>query len=950
MLEHKDEEADESRHEDMDYAYEKLVTWQAHVVAITNDLISAENEAIDVVIRAALRRTGQLAGSDRTYVFRLRDSNRLDNTHEWCAEGIEPVIDDLQDLPDDLLMDWRGDLEAGRPVYIADVEGLASESVVRDILLAQNIKSLLAVPMLRDKRLKGFVGYDSVRNYRSFQPAEIQLIQSVANAINVATERAVAEIAAEAARAHLERESERLRATLRAIPDLLLELDHNGRFVDCTAGAFTKPFLPIAELMGKLPEDILDAHLAGLVRRIMADVDKHGKSRGREYQLELPEGRRWFQVSASGRYQEQDRGYVFLVRDVTETRNQQRQILRLSKVAELTSNLVIVTDPHDRIEWVNPAFERRSGWVLDEVIGLEPKSFLRASVADRDVRHRISQAISSGEDFQGELLNRSRTGEEYWTSVDITAMRDDADNVTGFVSVQADITSLKRAHKQTVDDLATAIDESSDAVFLSNPCGTLKYANSSARRLFGIAAEKSIDAIYWHEFFPKLAFQVALEQAADSCWHGETIGRVKDGHEVQLEISLTRRNDGSVIAISRDVTERRRSEKERARLREELQLAQRKETIAHLASGVAHDLNNLIAVVDGTVSLLEMRIEHEPTVAVATKRIRGAVQMARELVTNLGRLDRSGDRPSLHDLCILIRQTADLLGVERTVENAVNVCTPEYYCPIWGCETDIQQVIANLAINACDAKADRPNNVLIEVLGCSSFVPERSPDIGHYYPEKSYSSFIISDTGKGVSAADRARLFERYFTTKGKDGTGLGMPIVASILRDNDAVMWFDTKLGKGTIVTVAWPSAAPTRVTMDSVPRKRIRAPEDLSGHRILIVDDFADVAEVLASMVRRTGASAVAVSDPMQAMELINDNAQTWSALITDLDMPRISGIDLARAASQRDSSLPVILVTALPEDVEDHDNLFSDIAGKPIDYLELVQMIQNAMESSS
>ncbi len=157
-------------------AFERVVTWQAQIIDITNELLSDRAGSVDQAIERALARTGELAGSDRTSVFRLRPPDRLDNTHEWVAPGIEPMIEQLQDLSGEMLGEWRPDFEAGRPVYLPDINALPDDYSIKGVLQMQGILSLLAVPMIQNGRLSGFVGYDAVRAPRSFLPVEIQLV------------------------------------------------------------------------------------------------------------------------------------------------------------------------------------------------------------------------------------------------------------------------------------------------------------------------------------------------------------------------------------------------------------------------------------------------------------------------------------------------------------------------------------------------------------------------------------------------------------------------------------------------------------------------------------------------------------------------------------------------------------------------------------------------------
>jgi CheY-like chemotaxis protein len=223
-------------------------------------------------------------------------------------------------------------------------------------------------------------------------------------------------------------------------------------------------------------------------------------------------------------------------------------------------------------------------------------------------------------------------------------------------------------------------------------------------------------------------------------------------------------------------------------------------------------------------------------------------------------------------------------------------------------------------------------------------MPGRAPDVGRVAPEAGYSVVTISDTGTGIAAEHLPKLFERYFSTKGNAGTGLGMPIVATILRENDAALWVDSKAGAGTSVTVAWPSAGPEPLA-GAITRRAgpDTAPGLPSGLRILIVDDVPDVAEVLASIVSMAGGNVVSTSDPASALGMIADPTASWSVLVTDLDMPGQTGADLARAAARRDPPLPVLLVTALPERATRDSHLFAGVLSKPVDAGRLIRLVR-------
>lgn len=938
----------------LSHAYSRLAYWQGQIVDISNELLSASPTQAWAAIEHALARTGKLANADRTYVFRLREPDRLDNTHEWVAPGIAPMITELQDMPDSLLDDWHSELSTGNAVHIPNVDALPDSSRVKDILQMQEIRSLLVVPMLRNGRVTGFTGYDSVRSDRQYLPVEITLLKSVANAVNVVLERAAAEAEAKAAQAGLKAERNRLKATLTAIPDLVLEFASDGRFSGHVSGAGLQPLVPKEEFLGRMPEEVLPADVAKITRQVMAIVDRDGQSAGHEYKLIIDGESRSFQLSAAAKLHEGlPAGYVFVIRDITERASERRQLQRLSKIAELTSNLVVITDRDQQIEWVNPAFERRTGWRLDEVRGSRPESFLATERTDRAELHRIGAALRAKQPVRAELLNRSRDGQDYWISKDIQPLFDAREQLTGFVAVQTDISELKQSHQRTTQSYIATLDSSNDGIAITDTEGQFVYMNPVHRRMFGIAETEDVHLINWQDLYlPETVERFMAEEwdgfEAEGQWRGEMLGRHRDGSPVVQEVSLSLRDDG-ILCITRDISDRLRLEADRTRLREELQIAQRRETVAHLAAEVGHDLNNLVAVVAGSASLLEDSVADDDEARSGVDRILRATDAAKHLVSALGDLGQTQKKSEWQDMRVLIEEGVDLLGARRIKDHGVSVELPEFPCPVWADHSELLQVILNLALNACDAAGDWQNRVKLAIIPATS-LPERSPDSGFFRPDTEYVIFTVSDTGKGIDAEMQVHLFDRHFSTKRQSFSGLGLPIVARILHDNNAALWLDSTPGKGTTITVAWPSQYPDKDAPSQILSTESSASGfDLTGCNILVVDDLPDVADVLSEMIETTGAMGVAVSDPAEALELLRDNPGVWSALVTDYDMPTVRGTDLARTAAACSPPVPAILVTALTEVIGPDAELFHRVLSKPIDAAHLIAAVRSVVSVS-
>lgn len=936
----------------------RSLDWYRQIIDLTNEILGMPDCDVDAMIQRTLGRIGELVGVDRTYVYRIRRGDRLENTHEWTAPGVPQVKHVSQNLPVSLLDPWRAQMDAGLPVSIDNADEQCPDAPARAIMQGNGVQSLLVAPMLRMGQLSGLVGYDSTFRTGSFDPLEVSLLQSVANAISVVLDRADAEAAAAQAQATLMAKKDRLGAMLSAFPDMVVEMDGEGRSVGYNGGGEESHYLAPDQFIGKMVEDLAPPNIARTYRQLMQAVTADGKRRTFEYQAPVNDVLRWRHAVISPRKVDgKNDGWFVVIRDITEKREQQRQIARLSKIAALTSNMVIVTDAEARIEWVNPAFERRTGWRLEDIRGRKPASFLRSTRNQRLTGVRIDAAMRNHTPTQMELVNTTRSGEEYWVSMDLQPMLTDTGEIDGFVSVQTDITRMKNTHSRELRDWRLAIQASNDGIAMLNAEGQFIFMNHAYRDLFGIGDAEEAKDLRWGQLYPMETsdwFETGAwgRMISGGAFRFELRGKHRDGRVLRQELSAAARADGGLLVITRDVSDRIKAEQEKALLREQLQIAQSRELIAHVAAGAAHDLNNVFAVVSGTATLLKDICKGQDEALAGIERIQRAAQMAMELTASLTDLGRSEIIPARHDLRNLVRQGVDLLGSARVETHGVTVTVPAEKQLVWADSTRILQVIVNLLLNACESDPDQPAHVAVTVRPRDEGLPARAPDVGTVVPGCRYGVFTVTDTGIGISPALQRRLFEPYFTTKGKDGTGLGLPIVSSILRQGNAALWVDSTPGRGTTATVAWPEAATSdRVTPPIRPghagmAAHLQNGAVLDGHNILVVDDVADVADVIAETLQAWGAVVVSLSDPEQARTLLTDHPGFWSALVTDLNMPQLNGADLARIARSLVPPVPSVLVTARIEGVKFCDDLFAAILRKPTGTDELVAAVHRAI----
>jgi PAS domain S-box-containing protein len=232
-------------------------------------------------------------------------------------------------------------------------------------------------------------------------------------------------------------------------------------------------------------------------------------------------------------------------------------------------------------------------------------------------------------------------------------------------------------------------------------------------------------------------------------------------------------------------------------------------------AGVVHDLNNLFLVIEGSVAKLQLRQHDHTWLQTGLDPIRQALGLARELTSGLGITIRPDQRKGTHDLRVLLRDSMELLENHHRSAERIFLDLPDEPVQIWVDPTEFSQVVVNLAVNACEAGTlDLPVEVTISAVQPKIELPQRKPDAGDVLAEGTRSSVLsITDNGSGIDKNVQAQMFRTSITTKGPAGTGLGLLVVAAILRSNRASVWVDSSPGKGTRIVVAWPSEDPRGV-----------------------------------------------------------------------------------------------------------------------------------------
>jgi signal transduction histidine kinase len=471
-----------------------------------------------------------------------------------------------------------------------------------------------------------------------------------------------------------------------------------------------------------------------------------------------------------------------------------------------------------------------------------------------------------------------------------------------------------------------------DGIAIISADDRIQYLNRSAAALLGFDDPAGVLGRKWFQFY---------EDAERDLVGTETLRRRDTGTGTGTaggarthEITRARIEDSSHVLIIRDISERIAEKERQDHLRDALARAQRQEAVAQLASGIAHDFNNLLSAISGSATLIDVGPDASPAAREHARRIVQASNRAGRLVNRLLDLGASPrDRSSFE----LRTALADLPAmVAHALPRGVSLETDmgEESMVLHGDPDALGQICLNLILNANDALPIGGGRVSLKV---TSVQPGHAHDlrIGTLSAGRRYACIAVADNGSGIDGEALTRIFEPDYSTKGPRGTGLGLTMSALLTRAAGGGIDVESAPGRGSTFSVYWPITTGAAYRTDG-PQPAI-ADADLSGQTYLVVDDDLEVGQVLQSYLERCGAE-VALSDaPDIAADAIAEDTGMWSALITDYDMPGMTGGDLVERVRAHAPDLPVILVTALARRITDprvRPDRIDAIFPKPLD----------------
>ncbi len=586
---------------------------------------------------------------------------------------------------------------------------------------------------------------------------------------------------------------------------------------------------------------------------------------------------------------------------------------RMRAILESALDCVITMDHEGRIVEFNPAAEKTFGYQSDKAIGQLLGDLIIPPALRGRHEYGLAHYLSTGNapvlGKRVELTGMRSDYSEFPLELAITRMgSQEPPMFTGFIR---DITERKQAENR-LREQARLIDLAHDAIMVRDMNDRIEFWNHGAEVLYGWTAEEaegelSGDFLY-HEYAAGLlaSRRTLLEKGA---WEGECRHLTKKGDTVVVRSrwTLVRDEHGlpkSKLIINTDITEQKK-------MAEQFLRAQRLESIGTLASGVAHDLNNILVPIMMAAPILRGDMkpsEREKFLDIVETSAQRGADIIKQVLTFARGAD--GDRILLQPI-FLLEEVCKIASQTFPKSIVVRTCYEENIRLLEGESTQLHQVVLNLCINARDAM---PNGGEL-CLGAENFdVDEHYASITPGATAGPHVMLEVTDSGSGIPSDVIDKIFDPFFTTKniGK-GTGLGLSTVAGIVKSHGGFIDVSSKPGHTSFKILL-----PANATVDSSTALQTDAlvPRG-NGETILLVDDEPSIREVAEVILANHGYKVIVAEDGPTALAIFARQMGHIAVVVTDLAMPGMDGLMLIGSLRQIERDLKVIVSTGRTDD---------------------------------
>ncbi len=583
-------------------------------------------------------------------------------------------------------------------------------------------------------------------------------------------------------------------------------------------------------------------------------------------------------------------------------------------INSVTDYAIYMLEPDGTVASWNPGARRFKGYEAAEIIGENFSRFFTEEDRAAGLPQRALAAAARDGRFEAEGVRVRKDGTHFWANAVIDPIRDEEGRLIGFAKITRDITEKRDADRalfaseQRFRLLVQGVRDY--AIYMLDPDGTVSNWNAGAEAIKGYTAAEIVgchfSCFYTEEDRARGEPARALATALATGKYETEAWRVrKDGNRFWAHVVIDPIRDDSgrhigFAKITRDITDRRRTEQELEETRISLFQAQKLQAIGELTGGIAHDFNNLMTVIRGSAELLRRGGLSADRSARYLDAIIETADRATTLTSHLLAFSRRQSlKPEVIDLNLRLHTFAEMLS--RTLGDRIEIVldlTPS----LWAVEADSAQLetaLLNAAINARDAMAGG---------GRLTIATRNAAGDG-----ADMVAIRFADTGEGIPAEVIERVFDPFFTTKpvGK-GTGLGLSQIHGFAAQSGGRAEIRSAPGEGTTLSIFLPRTLAAAAS----PRRRDCEVIGGGGATILLVEDNEPVRDFAQSLLADLDYRVIPAASAEAALDLLD--REPIDILFTDVLMPGIGGIELAAQARAKRPGLPVLLASGFSEEI--------------------------------
>jgi len=607
---------------------------------------------------------------------------------------------------------------------------------------------------------------------------------------------------------------------------------------------------------------------------------------------------------------------------------------------------IFQSSPEGKFLTVNPAAARIFGFTSPDEMVCERSDITRQSYVDPRrradfIREIERRGLVNG--FECEVFRKD--GSKVWISENARAVRDASGRTLYFEGTIQDISKRKRAEEQ-LREQAELLNLAHDAIMVRDIDDRIEFWNRGAEELYGWTGEEArgrlaSDFLYFGDPEPmRAARQTLLETGR---WSGESQHLTKTGEKVIVRGRWSLLHDEfgnpkSKLVINTDITAQKKFEDQFLR-------TQRLESIGTLASGIAHDLNNVLLPVLMAAPILRTETDPEERNKFLDI-VEASAQRGASIVKQVVTFARGADGEQiLLQPVYLLEEIAKI--VQQTFPKSITVRTQmsDDLSMIEADPTQLHQVLLNLCINARDAM---PNGGLLTLSAENFEIDENYACMTHDAQPGPYVVLHVTDSGTGIPPEVLNKIFDPFFTTKGVgEGTGLGLSTVAGIVKGHGGFVRVYSEPGHTSFKVFL-----PAKANAENPVLQAEEAPVvHASGETILLVDDEPGILKIAEAILLDTGYEVLQAEDGPAALALYAQHQTEIDLVLTDVAMPLMSGLVLARALRKMTPGLKLIISTGRNDDMNSPEIAALQLDGflrKPYTKKKLLEKISSVLHA--